>query len=80
MSRISFKTNETEDFVPLHPVLSVLSYLLKAPVVPEGTPVVNALFRQRACIENILKACIGLSPEDHMLLEFKQQENNTNNN
>jgi len=74
MSRIQFKTNEMDDFAPFHPVLSALSYLLKAPVVPDGTPVVNALFRQRACIENILKACIGLPPEDHMLLEFKIQE------
>jgi len=73
VSRISFKTKEDEEYNPLHPVLSILSYLLKAPVVPEGTPVVNALFRQRACIENILKACIGLAPEDHMLLEFKQE-------
>jgi len=71
MSRIQFKTNDLPDFTPFHPVLSVLSYLLKAPVVPEDTPVINALFRQRACIENIIKACVGLPPEDHMLLEFK---------
>lgn len=30
----------------LHPVLSLLSYLLKAPMVAPGTPVVNALFKQ----------------------------------
>lgn len=30
-----------------HPVLSLLSYMLKAPLVPPGTPVVNALFAQR---------------------------------
>lgn len=30
-----------------HPVLSILSYLLKAPAVPPGAPVVNALFAQR---------------------------------
>jgi len=73
VSRITFKTKEDDEYNPLHPVLSILSYLLKAPVVPEGTPVVNALFRQRACIENILKACVGLAPEDHMLLEFKTE-------
>lgn len=43
------------DFEQFHSVLSILSYLLKAPAVPPGTPVVNALFRQRACIENILR-------------------------
>lgn len=72
MERISYKTAEDEDFVGFNTVLSALSYLLKAPLVPEGTPVVNALFRQRACIENVLKACVGLPPEDHMLLEFKR--------
>jgi len=71
MERISYKTAEMKDFEKFHPILSVLSYLLKAPLVPEGTPVVNALFRQRACIENIFKACVGLPPEDHMLLESK---------
>lgn len=30
-----------------HSVLSLLSYMLKAPLVPPGTPVVNALFAQR---------------------------------
>jgi len=71
MTRIEFKTKDMPTFKPFHPVLSVLSYLLKAPVVPDDTPVINALSRQRACIENILKACVGLPPEDHMLLEFK---------
>jgi len=69
--RITFKTEKSKDWEKFHPVLSILSYLLKAPLVPEGTPVVNALFRQRACIENIFKACVGLPPEDHMLLESK---------
>jgi myo-inositol-1-phosphate synthase len=70
--RIQIRKEGQDDFQSFNAVLSVLSYLLKAPLVPENTPVVNALFRQRACIENILKACIGLAPEDHMLLEFKQ--------
>jgi myo-inositol-1-phosphate synthase len=45
--------------------------MLKAPLVPDDTPLVNALFSQRACIENVLRACIGLSPINHMLLEHK---------
>ena len=49
-----FLTEEGQ-FERFHPVLSLLSYLLKAPMVPPGTPVVNALFRQRACIENIFR-------------------------
>jgi myo-inositol-1-phosphate synthase len=74
MERIQFKTSEMSEFESFHPVLSVLGYLLKAPMVPDSTPVVNALFKQRACIENILRACIGLPPDNHMLLEFKNKK------
>lgn len=71
--RITFKTDEEQSFQKMHSVLSVLSYLLKAPMVPEKAPVVNALFKQRACIENIFRACVGLAPESHMQLENKRQ-------
>jgi len=56
-------------FVSCKSVLSLLSYLCKAPLVPKGTQVVNSLFRQRAAIENILRACVGLPPNNHMSLE-----------
>jgi myo-inositol-1-phosphate synthase len=71
MTRITYKTKGMDQFLSFHPVLSILSFLLKAPLVPDGTPVVNALFRQRACLENIFRACVGLPPENHMLLEHK---------
>lgn len=54
-----------------HPVLSLLSYMLKAPAVPPGTPVINALFKQREALVNVLRACSGLAPENHMLLEHR---------
>jgi len=60
-----------EDFHGFHPIAALLSYLTKAPLVPEGTPVVNALTKQRAMLENIFRACVGLQPENNMLLEFK---------
>lgn len=70
--RVSYKiVGEMEEFETFHPVMSMLSFLLKAPLVPAGSPIVNALFRQRACIENIMKACVGLPPENGMLLEYK---------
>uniref|UniRef100_A0A8C5M5Y0 inositol-3-phosphate synthase n=1 Tax=Leptobrachium leishanense TaxID=445787 RepID=A0A8C5M5Y0_9ANUR len=72
--RITFREAADEDFQTFHSVLSILSFLCKAPLVPEGTPVVNALFRQRNCIENILRACLGLSPQNHMMLEHKMQK------
>merc|ERR1719183_655732 len=52
-----------------HSVLSLLSYLLKAPMVPPGTPVVNALFKQREAVINVMPACVGLAPENFMQLE-----------
>ena len=54
-----------------HPVSVLLSYLTKAPLVPRGTPVVNALAKQRAMLENVFRACVGLAPENNMLLEHK---------
>lgn len=72
-TRITFKLADVEndEFVGFHSVLSILSYLCKAPLVPHGTPVVNALFKQRSAIENILRACLALPPENNMLLEHK---------
>lgn len=74
MERITWSTEEQQQDSKFHSILSILSYLLKAPNVPENTPLVNALFRQRACIENVLKACVGLPPANHMLLEAKCQQ------
>jgi myo-inositol-1-phosphate synthase len=71
MERITVKTQTARQFERFHPVLSVLSYLLKAPAVPANTPVVNALFAQRQAIVNILRACSGLPPNHHMALEHK---------
>lgn len=53
--RVSFCTDYDSEPQGFHPVLSVLSFLFKAPLVPPGSPVVNALFRQRSCIENIFR-------------------------
>ncbi|XP_040916887.1 inositol-3-phosphate synthase 1-A-like [Toxotes jaculatrix] len=73
--RVTVRPQGEEDFQSFHSVLSVLSFLCKAPLVPSGTPVINAFFRQRACIENIMRACLGLPPQNHMLLEHKLQRN-----
>merc|ERR1712127_115502 len=54
-SRIQYKTAELAEWSDFHPIMSLLSYLIKAPLVPPGTPVVNALFTQRCCIENIFR-------------------------
>jgi myo-inositol-1-phosphate synthase len=71
MQRITYKTAEMTEFSRFESVLSILSFLLKAPMVPKGAPVINALFKQRSCIINVLRACIGLAPENDMLLEHQ---------
>lgn len=76
MTRIQWKAastdgHETAEFKHFHSVLSVLSYMLKAPLTPPGTPVVNALAKQRAALTNIFRACVGLEPESEMTLEHK---------
>jgi len=71
MQRVQYSNDEGKSWDTFHPVLSILSYFCKAPVVPSETPLVNALFRQKCCIENVLRALVGLAPEDHMLLEYK---------
>jgi myo-inositol-1-phosphate synthase len=71
--RISIKKDEEGEFESFHAVLSLLSFLLKAPLVPKGVPVVNALFPQRQAIVNIMRACVGLAPQNHMLLEQRLQ-------
>jgi myo-inositol-1-phosphate synthase len=74
MTRIQWKaagTADAKDYAGFHSVLSVLSYMLKAPLTPPGTPVVNALAKQRAALINIFRACVGLDPESDMTLEHK---------
>lgn len=72
--RIQFKVNNPEaqtSFQKFNAVLSVLSYLCKAPLVERGARVVNALFKQRSCIENLLRALISLPPINHLDFEYK---------
>lgn len=69
--RITVKREGSADWEGFHPVLSLLSYMLKAPLVPNGAPVVNALFTQREAIINVMRACLGLAPNNHMTLEHR---------
>ena len=76
MTRIQWKAASTDgastpEYKNFHSVLSVLSYMLKAPLTPPGTPVINALAKQRAALTNIFRACVGLEPESDMTLEHK---------
>lgn len=72
--RVTFQVhnpNVETNFQPFNSILSLLSYLCKAPLVERGANVVNALFKQRSCIENILRALIALPPSNNLDLYFK---------
>merc|ERR1712176_768336 len=69
--RVQVKREKETEWESFHPVLSLLSYMLKAPLVPNGAPVVNALFTQRCAIVNFMRACLGLAPDNHMTLEHR---------
>jgi myo-inositol-1-phosphate synthase len=69
--RITVKKEQDDHFDNFHTILSLCSFLLKAPQVPPGTPVVNALFPQKNAIVNVLRACLSLPPENYMGLEHK---------
>jgi len=59
------------EYQPLYSVLSLLSYMLKAPLVKPGTDVVNSLSRQRNALETFLKACLGLQHQGDLLLNTR---------
>ncbi|KAH8827771.1 hypothetical protein DL96DRAFT_1600231 [Flagelloscypha sp. PMI_526] len=72
LTRVQYrKTDEKKDFAPLYSVLSLLSYMLKAPLVKPGTEVVNSLNRQRNALESFLKACVGLESNTDLLLDTR---------
>ena len=70
--RVKYRdASASAEFKPLYPVLSLLSYMLKAPLVKPGTDVVNSLNRQRNALEAFLKACVGLEGSSDLLLETR---------
>jgi len=69
--RMYYKTKNMSEWGQMKPILSLLSYLVKAPMVNKGAPVVNALFKQRESVVNLFRACRGLPMDTNMLLEHK---------
>ena len=63
LTRMELRKDGEPAFYGFHPVSVLLSYLTKAPLFPQGTPVVNALSKQRAMLENVLRAAVGLPPD-----------------
>lgn len=65
-SRVEYRTSKQDQFSGFYSVLSILSYWLKAPLARPGTDPVNGLGKQRAALENILRALIGMAPNNEM--------------
>uniref|UniRef100_A0A915ESH6 Inositol-3-phosphate synthase n=1 Tax=Ditylenchus dipsaci TaxID=166011 RepID=A0A915ESH6_9BILA len=70
-TRIQYSNEGTEGvFKNFHSVLSLLSLLLKAPVVPPNTPVGNAFMKQFVSITKLMTICAGLHSDADIQLEF----------
>jgi myo-inositol-1-phosphate synthase len=72
-SRVQYRTSKSQEFTSFYSVLSILSYWLKAPLTRPGTEAVNGLGKQRAALENILRALLGMAPNNEMkYVSFEQ--------
>ena len=71
IKKLSASGSDDGEHESFHEVLSLLSYLMKAPLVPTGTPIVNALAAQRQAIINVFRACVALPAENYMTLEHR---------
>ncbi|GMT17023.1 hypothetical protein PFISCL1PPCAC_8320, partial [Pristionchus fissidentatus] len=69
-ARIQYSADGGVTYQPFHEVLSLLSIFLKAPVVPEGTPVGNAFMRQFNALTKLFTAVAGISSDSDLQLEF----------
>jgi myo-inositol-1-phosphate synthase len=66
LTRVTFKLLDQEMYRPMESVAVALSFFMKSPLMPYGLPAVNALWRQRLCLENLLRALVGLGPNHEL--------------
>lgn len=69
LSRVSYRKKGDAEFQNFHSVLSFLSYWLKAPLTRPGYDAVNGLNKQRAAVENLMRALVGLGPQNDLKFE-----------
>lgn len=69
LSRVTYRKKGEEEFHKFHSVLSFLSYWLKAPLTRPGFDAVNGLNKQRAGLENLMRALVGLAPSNDLKFE-----------
>lgn len=61
-TRVTYAEGKDGQHQSLYSIISLLSYMLKAPLVKPGKAVINGLARQRAALDHTLRALIGLQP------------------
>ncbi|KAE9416337.1 hypothetical protein Angca_006474, partial [Angiostrongylus cantonensis] len=69
-TRIRFADASDGKFQSFHEILSILAVLLKAPVVPPGTPVTNAFMKQFASLTKLITTLAGIASDVDMQIEF----------
>ena len=69
LSRVTYRKKGDEEYQKFHSVLSFLSYWLKAPLTRPGFDPVNGLNKQRAGLENLMRALVGLGPNNDLKFE-----------
>lgn len=57
--------------VKMASLASLLSLFCKAPQVPEGAPIINALFPQKEALLDFLRALVNLPPTDYVSLPHR---------
>ncbi|KAL0212345.1 hypothetical protein RCL1_005971 [Eukaryota sp. TZLM3-RCL] len=68
LQRITVKVEDGED-LGFDSLLSLLSFFLKAPCVPDRAPVINTLWRQRLALDNFMRIVAGLPLDTCLSLE-----------
>lgn len=70
-SRIKYRKfgDSAAEYQSFYPVLTMLSYWLKAPLTRPGFKAINGLNKQRAALENFLRLLIGLPAQDELRFE-----------
>lgn len=69
LSRVTYRKKGETEYQKFHSVLSFLSYWLKAPLTRPGFDPVNGLNKQRAGLENLMRALVGLGPSNDLKFE-----------
>ena len=73
-SRLTYKKLGDSDDKPMYPILSFLSYWLKAPLTRKDFKPINSLNRQRAGLDNLLKLLSGLELNNELRFEERLME------